>query len=169
MKISPDRPGYTHPTPTHRSLPGRPPSRAHSRSDTVQPSSDAVSVHHLRRHVLVIENSEVVRRLIEVCLRPLNLDITSVATRQDGWERAVVRPPDVVVLDPGLPGDENWSMMADLRTTLPGHDFPILMLTEHGEAIGEDDAVAMGASRLVSKPFLPAVLRDAMADLLEAV
>ena len=37
-----------------------------------------------RKRVLVVEGSAIIRRLIEVCLRPLDVDITLKATGQDG-------------------------------------------------------------------------------------
>lgn len=123
-------------------------------------------VRKLRKHVLVVEDSAVIRRLIEVCLRPMNLEVTLVPDGIDGLERAAGRPPDAVVLDIGLRGMDGWEVLASLRGATNTEDVPVLMLTSHGEAYGEYDAEIRGAAGLMTKPFLPAALREAVASLL---
>ena len=123
--------------------------------------------HPLRKNVLVIEGSDVIRRLIEVCLRPLNLEVTLVPNGSDGLEKAAVRPPDAVVLDIGLSGIDGWSVLEGLQNDELTEHIPVLMLTGQGEEFGPSDAEAKGAAGLMTKPFLPEALRRAVSALLD--
>jgi DNA-binding response OmpR family regulator len=115
--------------------------------------------------VLVIEDSKVIRRLIEVCLRPLDVDVDLVGDGVAGLESAAVERPDVVVLDIGLPGMDGWAVLEVLRTAAEG--VPVLMLTGHGEMWSEQHALQQGAIGFMTKPFLPDLLRERVADLLD--
>lgn len=119
-----------------------------------------------RKHVLVVEDSPVIRRLIEVCLRPMNLDVTLVPNGTDGLQHAAIDPPDAVVLDIGLPGIDGWTVLDNLRGAERTERVPVLILTGHGETFGEHEAEARGAAGLMTKPFLPDALRSAVSNLL---
>ena len=54
--------------------------------------------------ILVIEDSASVRRLIEVCLRVLNVELSSAEDGISGLAAARASLPEVIVLDIGLPG-----------------------------------------------------------------
>lgn len=115
--------------------------------------------------VLVIEDSKVIRRLIEVCLRPLDVEVDLVGDGLAGLESAAVEPPDVVVLDIGLPGMDGWAVLEVLHAAAEG--VPVLMLTGHGEMWSEQHALEQGAVGFMTKPFLPDHLRERVAGLLE--
>lgn len=119
-----------------------------------------------RKHVLVVEDSAVIRRLIEVCLRPMDIDVTLVPTGDAGLDLAGGHAPDAVVLDIGLPGIDGWEVLERLQGADATADVPVLMLTGHGEAFGDHDAEERGAAGLMTKPFLPEALRRALAELL---
>jgi len=107
--------------------------------------------------VLVIEDSNVIRRLIEVCLRPLGVEVSLVANGPAGLESAAIDRPNLVLLDIGLPGMDGWQVLETLRSS--GAMYPILMLTGHGEQWSERRAVEQGANGFMTKPFLPDALR----------
>jgi len=58
------------------------------------------------QRVLVIEDSPSVRRLIEVCLRVLDVNVSSAIDGITGLDQIGATDPDVVVLDIGLPPPE---------------------------------------------------------------
>lgn len=119
-----------------------------------------------RPRILVVEDSPVIRRLIEVCLRPLDAHLTLVPDGPAGLESAAVDRPDVVVLDIGLPGIDGWEVLGRLRAGPLTSDIPVLMLTGHGERYGETDAAIQGAEAFMTKPFQPEALRRQVAELL---
>lgn len=111
-----------------------------------------------QQRVLVIEDSKVIRRLIEVCLRPLDVEIQLVGTGPDGLESAAIDTPDLVLLDIGLPGMDGWQVLDTLKSS--GTACPVLMLTGHGELWSEQQAIERGAVEYMTKPFMPDSLRE---------
>ena len=97
------------------------------------------------RSVLVVEDSPGIRRLVEVCLRPL--DVT-VETREDGPSGlAAVKElkPDLVILDIGLPKMDGWEVLVRIRADETIADIPVLVLTAHAEEESRKRVDAGGA------------------------
>jgi len=79
----------------------------------------------------------------------------SVTTAADGeaaiaWARA--RPPDLVVLDLGLPGLDGLDVARELRRASP---VPIIMVTARGEETDRVLGLELGADDYLVKPFSP--------------
>lgn len=115
--------------------------------------------------VLVIEDSLVIQRLIEVCLRPAGFQVELRADGPSGLEAARGWKPDVVVLDVGLPVMDGWEVLSHLRTD-PGMDgVKVLVLTAHAQDQTRERAVKSGADGFLTKPFRPDELRSAVIEL----
>lgn len=116
--------------------------------------------------ILVIEDSAVIRRLIEVCLRATDVEII---TRDDGRTGlAAVRSemPDLIVLDIGLPGMDGWEVLANVRGDQAVRSTPVVVLTAHAEEESRRRADEGGADAFVTKPFQPNEFRKTVLDLL---
>ena len=85
--------------------------------------------------MLVIEDSASVRRLIEVCLRVLDVDVVSAEDGVKGLTEAQARRPDVVVLDIGLPGMDGWEVLRKLRSDITTQTIKVLVLTAHAQPV----------------------------------
>jgi len=129
------------------------------------PSTDIVSVNH---RVLVIEDSASVRRLIEVCLRALDVDLAAAENGIKGLEQARATNPDAIVLDIGLPDMDGWEVLRHLRADDGTSDIKVLILTAHAQPEVAEQAVAGGADDFMTKPFRPAELRERIEKLLDA-
>ena len=115
--------------------------------------------------VLVIEDSLVIQRLIEVCLRPAGFQVELRAEGPSGLEAARGWKPDVVVLDVGLPVMDGWEVLSHLRED-PGMDgVKVLVLTAHAQDQTRERAVKSGADGFLTKPFRPDELRSAVIEL----
>jgi two-component system OmpR family response regulator len=78
-----------------------------------------------------------------------------VSTARDGAElrRALeLAPPDLVVLDVMLPGEDGLSLCRDLRAR---STLPVIMLTARREEIDRIIGIEMGADDYLGKPFNP--------------
>ena len=118
------------------------------------------------RTVLAIEDSPSVRRLIEVCLRS---DTTVVLTADDGpqgLDLARDLEPDLILLDIGLPGIDGWEVLRRLRAHDNMKGIPVLVLTAHAQPEVEEQAEERGVQGFMTKPFRPAELRAAVAEIL---
>lgn len=120
----------------------------------------------MKGSVLVIEDSASVRRLIEVCLRPLGAEIRSVEDGLLGLEAATSDIPHAIVLDIGLPGMDGWEVLARLRADEATKRVRVLVLTAHAQPEMADRAAAKGADSFMTKPFRPEELRESVQELL---
>ncbi len=120
----------------------------------------------MKLRVLVIEDSPSVRRLIEVCLRVLDVEISSAIDGVTGLEQVEAVDPHVVVLDIGLPGLDGWDVLSHLRENPKSDDMRVLVLTAHAQPEIADRAAEGGADAFMTKPFRPVDLRDQVEKLL---
>jgi CheY-like chemotaxis protein len=118
------------------------------------------------QRVLVIEDSPSVRRLIEVCLRVLDVNVSSAIDGITGLDQIGATDPDVVVLDIGLPGLDGWEVLSRLRENPDSSDVKVLVLTAHAQPEMADRAAEKGADAFMTKPFRPIDLRVQVEKLL---
>ena len=119
--------------------------------------------------VLVIEDSASVRRLIDVCLRPLGAEMRFAEDGLIGLEAARTAVPDAIILDIGLPGLDGWEVLSQLRSEPDTVGVRVLVLTAHAQPEMADRAAAGGADAFMTKPFRPSDLRDSLEALLSDV
>lgn len=120
----------------------------------------------MNQRVLVIEDSPSVRRLIEVCLRVLDVDVSSAADGVTGLSQIDATDPHVVVLDIGLPGLDGWDVLSRMRESSESVKRKVLVLTAHAQPEMADRAAAGGADAFMTKPFRPLDLRIQVEKLL---
>lgn len=120
----------------------------------------------VNQRVLVIEDSASVRRLIEVCLRVLGIEVSSASDGLSGLEAIREQSPDAVVLDIGLPGVDGWEVLRQLRDDDATAGIKVLVLTAHAQPEMADKAAKGGADSFMTKPFRPIDLRVQVEKLL---
>ncbi len=118
------------------------------------------------QRVLVVEDSAVIRRLIEVCLRPANLEVFMREDGPSGLAAARSEAPDLLVLDIGLPEMDGWQVLDHLRSAPETRSLPVLVLTAHAEEESRRRADEGGADAFVTKPFQPNDFRQEVLNLL---
>ena len=117
------------------------------------------------QRVLVVEDSAVIRRLIEVCLRPADLEVLMREDGPSGLAAAQSENPDLLVLDIGLPEMDGWQVLDHLRSLPETRTLPVLVLT-HAEEESRRRADEGGADAFVTKPFQPNDFRQEVLSLL---
>ena len=114
----------------------------------------------MERRVLVVEDSPVIQRLIEMCLRPAGFDVVFADEGHTALEVADDLEIDLVLLDVGLPDISGWEVLSTLRSREKTRDVTILMLTADGQEETERKADDLGADAFLTKPFRPNDLRE---------
>lgn len=113
-----------------------------------------------------MEDSVSVRRLIEVCLRVLDVDLVGAEDGIRGLDMAREILPDVIVLDIGLPGMDGWEVLRHLRAGEDTRFTKVLVLTAHAQPEVAEQAAQGGADDFMTKPFRPMDLRERIEKLL---
>src|SRR5574340_1052239 len=99
---------------------------------------------------LVIDDERQIRRLLRVCLEANGYRVTEAATGQEGITEAAQRPPDVVILDLGLPDMEGVAVLQRLREW---SRVPVVVLSVRDREEDKIAALDNGADDYVTKPF----------------
>jgi two-component system, OmpR family, KDP operon response regulator KdpE len=100
--------------------------------------------------VLIVEDEPALLRALRINLRARGYDVAIASAGRDALAQARQRPPDVVVLDLGLPDIDGTEVIRDLRGWSHA---PVIVLSGRagsGDKIGALDA---GADDYVTKPF----------------
>ena len=111
-----------------------------------------------RNTVLVVEDEEHIRTVIEYNLRRQGFDVYTAADGLDGLDLVKRVWPDVVLLDWMMPEMDGLEVLAKLKRDPTTKDILVLMLTAKGMAADIQKALELGADDYITKPFDPASL-----------
>ena len=117
--------------------------------------------------IISIEDSPALQRLLAITMRGTEIDIEPHLLGRSGLEAAVENPPDLIILDLGLPDIPGWDVLERLRAEPTTADVPILVATGETRSGVVERISEMGAVML-EKPFTGAVLRATVRVLIGA-
>jgi DNA-binding response OmpR family regulator len=100
--------------------------------------------------ILLIEDDGSIRSAVTRALTDLGHVVTSSITGMSGLESAVDNPPDVVLLDLGLPDIDGLQVLAMLRAV---STVPVIIITARDDDADMVRALDGGADDYVVKPF----------------
>ena len=103
--------------------------------------------------ILQIEDNYANRRLVERVLEPSGYRLLSAADGQTGVDMAIEEPPDLILLDMGLPDMDGQTLVAILRESPRLSHIPIIALTAWPEGIAAEMAVRYGCDGCITKPI----------------
>src|SRR5216117_1844499 len=106
----------------------------------------------MRDRVLIVDDDEDIRKLLEEYLRKNGFDAQAVADGPAMREAVAVKPVSLVVLDLMLPGEDGLSLCRQLRAR---SQVPVLMLTAKGDPVDRIIGLEAGADDYLAKPFDP--------------
>ena len=102
--------------------------------------------------VLVVDDEQSLAKVVASYLERDGHDVECVFDGQAAVAAAQAQPPDVVVLDLGLPGMDGIEVCRQLRTFT---DCYIIMLTARADEVDRLVGLGVGADDYVVKPFSP--------------
>ncbi len=120
---------------------------------------------------LVAEDHPANRRIIELMLAPMGVDVTLVANGAEAVEAFKRHDWELVLLDmqmPVLDGVSAARAMRDLEAGLGRGRTPIAMLSANVLPRHVEDAMQAGADHFIAKPVTPVALAQGLDDLIRA-
>ncbi|MGB4360214.1 MAG: response regulator, partial [Rhodoferax sp.] len=114
---------------------------------------------------LVIEDDDRMAELITAQLHSEGFAVIRAATAEEGLARAAKRRPQLITLDIFLPNMDGWEFMQRLRADPRLAATPVVIITVSDDL---DRGLALGARRVLHKPFVREELVAALAGLLDA-
>jgi two-component system, OmpR family, KDP operon response regulator KdpE len=100
--------------------------------------------------VLVVDDEPQIVRALRINLRVREYEVYVAATGTEALRQASRHPPDLVILDLGLPDLDGVEVIQGLRGWTAA---PIIVLSGRADAIDKVEALDAGADDYVTKPF----------------
>jgi two-component system KDP operon response regulator KdpE len=100
--------------------------------------------------ILVIEDEESIRRFLRASLTNEGYRISEAGSGDEGLKMASRQPPDLVILDLGLPDMDGQQVLRRLREWLTA---PVIILSVRDQEEQKIEALDHGADDYVTKPF----------------
>jgi DNA-binding response OmpR family regulator len=101
--------------------------------------------------VLIVEDEELIRTMVEINLESQNFNVRSCASAEDMMEILKEEQFDVILLDIFLPGMNGDEALREIRNnSIPT---PVIMVTAHNNLRTKLDSFEHGADDYISKPF----------------
>lgn len=105
----------------------------------------------LKNQVLVIDDEPAIRKLLRTGLSTQGYEITDARNGKTALEALESEPPDLIILDLGLPDMSGHELLRLIREK---HEHvPILVLSSREDERGKVEALDFGADDYVTKPF----------------
>ena len=105
----------------------------------------------VNKKVLIVEDDTNILELLEIHLKDLYCEVTMTSDGLEGYQTALSKNFDLIILDINLPQKDGLDICRDLRANKI--TTPILMLTARSEEIDKILGLETGADDYLTKPF----------------
>jgi two-component system chemotaxis response regulator CheY len=125
-----------------------------------------------RPRVLIVDDSSVMRKIMERSLRQAGLDIGHVVEAGNGIEAlAAVReePFDLILSDINMPAMDGLEFLRQLNKMDDAKGTPVVMVTTEGSETRVAEALSIGAKGYIRKPFTADQIKECVSPLLEVL
>ncbi len=125
----------------------------------------------MESEVLVVDDSAAIRKILQRVLRQTGMSIGTIHEAGDGQEALETlrrRRIDLVLSDINMPKMDGLQLLASLRASPDWRGIPVVMITTEGGEAKVAEAVKLGASGYVRKPFTADQIKEKLTGFLEA-
>ncbi len=119
--------------------------------------------------VLIVDDSSVMRKIVERALRQAGLNLVKVLEAGSGCEglAALGREcVDLIVSDINMPAMDGLELLRQIQAQSLAPGVPVVMITTESGEEHVREALAAGAQGYIRKPFTPDQVRDRVLPLL---
>ncbi|SFR50220.1 two-component system, response regulator FlrC [Marinobacter daqiaonensis] len=119
-----------------------------------------------RPQILIVEDDHDLREALVTTLELAKFRVREAASGEKALEELARAPVDMVVSDVNMPGMSGHELLAEVLRLHPG--LPMTLITAYGQISDAVNAMQIGATDYLVKPFEPQVLVDAVEKVLGA-
>jgi CheY-like chemotaxis protein/two-component sensor histidine kinase len=120
------------------------------------------SLQHL--HVLAVDDDADARELVAAVLRRAGAEVAVAASVRDAIAAMTSRLPDVVLTDIAMPHATGFDLVRQLRATPAWSEIPVIALTAYARAEDRAQALSLGFTAHLGKPYSPRALVALVAE-----
>lgn len=120
--------------------------------------------------VLIVDDSSVMRKIVERSLRLAGIEIEKVLEADSGAAALGViqqNVPDMIFSDINMPTMDGIEFIRQLQAVESAKGIPVVMITTEGSQTRVMEALQLGAQGYIRKPFTPEQVREQVVPLLE--
>ena len=120
-------------------------------------------------NVLIVDDSSVMRKIIERSLRQAGLDLSEVWEAGNGAEGLAALQkgsPDLILSDINMPVMDGLEFLKTLATVENAKGVPVVMITTEGSEARVVEALSSGAKGYLRKPFTAEQVKERVSPLL---
>lgn len=118
------------------------------------------------KHVLVCDDDDLLLELLSFRLSGKGYEVRIARNGREAIESANAEPPDAIVLDAMMPVIDGFEVLRQIREAPHMRHLPIIMLTARKGEKDIVEALKLGASDYLAKPFIPEELNARLTRLL---
>ena len=120
----------------------------------------------LSKVVLLVDDSQTVRRMIEWVLKPSGFRILHAVDGIHALEVLKAERVDLAFVDLNMPRMDGIELIRSVRSDKKLHQLPIILLTTENRNEDRNAAMEAGANLFLNKPSTPALLRTTAESIL---
>ena len=120
--------------------------------------------------VLVVDDSAAIRKILQRVLRQTGMAIQTIHEAGDGQEALTLlgnQRVDLVLSDINMPRMDGLQLLASLKASDQWRHIPVVMITTEGGELKVGEAVRLGASGYVRKPFTADQIKEKLVGIIE--
>lgn len=122
----------------------------------------------MKRHrVLVIDDEQIVLDSVEAILTAENFDVDLTLSSREGIDWAIQREYDLVLTDVRMPEISGMRVLRDIKRAKPS--LPVVIITGYATVQSAVQAMKLGATDYLEKPFTPEELLGTVTAALEVM
>ncbi len=111
-------------------------------------------------HIIIVDDDSAVRDSLSACLERDGRRITCFPDGESLLAVVEANPPDILFLDLKMPGISGL----DVLRRLAKPTFPVVMISAHADISIAVQAIKLGASNFIEKPFEPEIIEYAIRE-----
>jgi len=120
---------------------------------------------------LIVDDSSVMRKIVERCLRQAGMDLGQVIEASNGAEALALVSEnafDLILSDINMPVMDGLEFVRRLKEMDTAKNIPIVMITTEGGEKSVLEALSLGARGYIRKPFTPDQVKEHVIPVLRS-
>jgi len=120
---------------------------------------------------LIVDDSSVMRKIVERCLRQAGLDLSQVCEASNGVEALALLNEhqfDLILSDINMPVMDGLELVRSMQGLEKAKGIPVVMITTEGGEKHVTEALSLGAKGYIRKPFTADQVKEHVVPLLRS-
>ncbi len=122
-------------------------------SSTITSRGKIIGYSGGNKKILIVDDYWENRSLLMSLLEPLNFTILEACNGQEGFEKASIHHPDLIICDIAMPIMDGWDMLAKMRKSALFQDTLVILTSPNIYEIDRQKTLAAGADDFLTRPL----------------